>query len=157
MQSIMIKLVALSLVASLGGPVTAQDRAVPYWATIRAEELNMRVGPSADFPVAWVYRRPGLPVKVLRLQEGWRLIEDPAGTQGWVVARLLDPARGAIVIGDTLAPMRADPSPASELRWRLEPGVVGKLGTCDEGWCRMTVSEYRGWVKAERLWGDGEP
>jgi SH3-like domain-containing protein len=37
---------------------------VPYWAALRAGEVNMRVGPSEDFPIEWVYRRQGLPVKV---------------------------------------------------------------------------------------------
>jgi hypothetical protein len=58
-------------------PAAAQDRAVPYWAALRAGEVNMRVGPSEDFPIEWVYRRQGLPVKVLRVMQGWRLVEDP--------------------------------------------------------------------------------
>ena len=33
--------------------------------------------------------------------------EDPDGERGWIVARLLNPKRGAIVIGDGLAEMRA--------------------------------------------------
>ncbi|WP_216074561.1 SH3 domain-containing protein, partial [Acinetobacter baumannii] len=51
---------------------------------MRAKEVNMRVGPSPEFRIAWVYRRPGLPLKVLRMREGWRLVEDPDGARGWV-------------------------------------------------------------------------
>ncbi|HBQ91577.1 MAG TPA: hypothetical protein DD795_00955, partial [Erythrobacter sp.] len=108
--------------AGLAAPLQAQDRETPYWATIRASVLNMRVGPSADYKIDWVYRLPGLPVKVLRLMEGWRLIEDPDGAQGWVVARLLSPDRGAIVIGDGLAELRDGPSHDAMLKWRVEPG-----------------------------------
>lgn len=152
-------LLPLIIVAASPLPAAAQsqDREVPYWATIRASELNMRAGPSEDYPVQWVYRRPGLPVKVLRLKDGWRLIEDPDGEKGWVVARLLSPDIGAIVKGDEPAPMRADPEPSSALRWRLEPGVVGRLGNCDEGWCRFDVDGHIGWVPAARLWGAGDP
>ena len=50
-----------------------------------------------------------LPVKVVRVMEGW-LIEDPDGARGWVVARLLSPERGAIVIGEGLAELRDGPS-----------------------------------------------
>ena len=57
----------LLLLAVPFAPLAAQDRDVPYWATLRASEVNMRVGPSEDFPIAWVYRRAGLPVKVLRV------------------------------------------------------------------------------------------
>lgn len=145
------------LVIGLGAPASAQDREVPYWATIRASVLNLRVGPSADYKVDWVYRRPGLPVKVLRLMEGWRLIEDPDGAQGWVVARLLSPERGAIVIGEGLVAMRAGASDDADLKWQLEPGVVGALGECDDGWCEFAVENRSGYVLESRLWGVGEP
>jgi hypothetical protein len=69
-------LVVLLFVAA---PLFAQDREVPYWASIKAEKLNLRAGPGRDFPVQWVYRRPGLPLKVIRVHEGWRLVRDPAG------------------------------------------------------------------------------
>ena len=46
----------------LAAPAGAQEREVPYWASLRVDEVNMRVGPSEDFPISWVYRREGLPV-----------------------------------------------------------------------------------------------
>ena len=138
-------------------PAAAQDREVPYWATLRAEHVNMRVGPSEAYPIEWVYRRAGLPVKVVRVMQGWRLVEDPDGERGWIVARLLDPDRGAIVVGEGLAEMRASPEADAAVRWRAEPGVVGALGDCQEGWCEFDVGGREGWVDAERLWGAGEP
>ena len=141
----------------LAGPGHAQDREVPYWASIRASVLNMRVGPSADYKIDWVYRRPGLPVKVLRLMEGWRLIEDPDGARGWVVARLLSPERAAIVIGEGVADMRADGNDGATLKWRVEPGVVGVLGDCADEWCEFAIGNRQGFVRESRLWGAGEP
>ena len=141
----------------LASTVQAQDRDVPYWATIRASELNMRVGPSADSRIDWVYHRPGLPVKVVRLMEGWRLIEDPDGARGWVVARLLSPDRGAIVIGDASTELRDGASSGSDIKWRVEPGVVGVLGDCDDGWCEFSIGDRRGYILASRLWGAGPP
>lgn len=152
----MTRYLTLAIVAltALATPVLAQDREVPYWATVRAEVLNMRVGPSEDYKVEWVYRRKGLPVKVVRVMEGWRLIEDPDGDQGWVVARLLSPDRGAIVTGEGEASMRAGPSASADMKWRLEPGVVGVLGDCGDGWCEFAVGSRKGWVSQDRLWGD---
>jgi len=138
-------------------PASAQDRETPYWASMRAEEVNMRVGPSEEYKIEWVYRRQQLPVKVIRVKEGWRLIRDPDGVQGWVVGRLLNPERTAIVIGESLAPMREASSEASRLLWNLEPGVIGKLGDCGEGWCRLDVGGHKGWVRQAQLWGAGEP
>jgi len=141
----------------ISAPAAAQDREVPYWATLRAEEVNMRVGPSEAFPIEWVYRRQGLPVKVVRVMQGWRLVEDPDGERGWMISRLLDPDRGAIIVGDGLAKMRAAPKDGAQVRWRAEPGVVGELGDCDDGWCEFDVKGRKGWVRAARLWGAGDP
>lgn len=155
-----MRLPILSLILStalIATSAAAQEREVPYWASIRASELNMRVGPSADFKIAWVYHRKGLPVKVVRVMEGWRLIEDPDGERGWVVARLLDPDRGAVVIGQELAAIRDEPNGTSALRWNAEPGVVGKLGDCETGWCEIDVQGRKGWIREDRLWGVGEP
>jgi SH3-like domain-containing protein len=152
----MRRLLPFALIA-VSAPVLAQDRDVPYWATLRAEEVNMRVGPSEAYPIEWVYRRPGLPVKVVRVNQGWRLVEDPDGERGWIVARLLDPDRGAIVVGEGLAEMRAGPEAGANVLWRAEPGVVGELGDCEAGWCELDVAGREGWVRAERLWGAGEP
>lgn len=155
-QMFMRLLLFLTLLGIAGG-ARAQDREVPYWATIRASELNMRVGPSADYKVAWVYNRPGLPVKVVRVMEGWRLIQDPDGAQGWVVARLLSPDRGVMVVGNGLAELRSDPAVNARLKWRVEPGVIGQLRDCRRGWCEIEVDRRAGWIRQDRLWGAGEP
>lgn len=151
--------IAFILSLAAASPACAQDREVPYWATIRgsATELNMRVGPSADYPISWVYKRPGLPVKVIRVHESWRLVQDPSGTKGWVASRLLSPDRGAIVTGGRPAPMRDGPSGSAAVKWFIEAGVVGKLGDCMAGWCEFSVRAHNGWIEQKRLWGAGEP
>lgn len=150
-------LLVAGLFAMISLPAQAQDREVPYWASIRADVLNMRVGPSQDYRIEWVYKRKGLPMKVVRVMEGWRLVQDPDGAQGWVVARLLNPQRSAIVIGEGVAAIRAEADGASALKWNVEPGVVGYLGKCDNGFCEFDAAGHKGWVKADRLWGAGEP
>jgi len=137
----------------VSAPLSAQDRTLPYWASLRYEKVNMRVGPSAEYPVTWVYLRQGLPVKVVRVREGWRLVEDHEGTQGWVASSQLDPARGGLVIGSGLAEVRAEPSTAAAVKWRAEPGVVAKLKACRTGWCEVDIAGRKGWISAARLWG----
>ena len=147
----------LSLTWGLASLANAQGRETPYWASMRADEVNMRVGPSADYRIEWVYKRKGLPVKVVRLREGWRLIEDSDGAQGWVVSRLLTPERGALVIGDGVAAMRAEPRSSGALKWKVESGAVGLLGQCEQGWCEVTIAGHKGWINSGRLWGDEAP
>jgi len=135
----------------------AQDDETPYWASLSASEVYMRVGPSVDYRIEWVYRRQGLPVRVVRVLEGWLLVQDPDGAQGWISRGLLSRTRGALVIGETTAPLFERPDNSSMLRWRLEPGVVGKLGECRQGWCELDVDGRTGFIEASHLWGAGEP
>lgn len=138
-------------------PAHGQDNAVPYWASIRAAEVNMRVGPGEDYRILWVYRRPHLPLRVLRIKEGWRLVEDPDGARGWVLARFLTRERAGMVRGKDPAAMREAGTGDARLLWRLAPGVVGVLGDCANGWCKLHVGPREGFVEQARLWGAGEP
>jgi SH3-like domain-containing protein len=147
----------LALAALAAAPAASKGREVPFWATLRSGEVNMRVGPSRDFPISWVYKRAGLPVKVVRINQGWRFIEDPDGTRGWVLASLLKLERGAVVRGSGKAELRADPDADAQVLWRAEPGVVGTLGKCESGWCKFAVGPRSGWIRDERVWGAGEP
>ena len=150
-------LTTAALLAATSIPAAAQDREVPYWASLKSEEVNMRVGPSRDFEIEWVYKRKGMPLKVVRVVDGWRLVRDPDGEEGWVASSLLTLAPQAMVTGEEWAAMRADPADNGTLKWNAEPGVVGALGKCDAGWCEFDVEGRTGWVKQDRLWGAGEP
>ncbi len=147
----------LAIALLFAAPLSAQEREVPYWASIKTEKLNLRAGPGRDYPVRWVYHRAGLPLKVIRVHEGWRLVRDPAGDEGWVTANLLSKDRSGLVIGEGLAAIRADASDSAKLKWNAEPGVVGKIDDCEDGWCRIDVAGRKGFMRAGRLWGAQEP
>ena len=146
---------AAVLMASVG-PAAAQsqpDVEVPYWASISVDKARMRKGPSPDVPVMWEYRRKDLPVRVVARHENWRKVEDPDGAQGWMAARLLSRTRTAIVTGD-IRPMREDASIAAAVAYRAEPGVVGRISDCKNGWCLLDVKGRKGWIQTDHIWGD---
>lgn len=146
-------LAALAAMVFMAAPGWAQDRLLPYWATLRYDEVNMRVGPSVEYPIVWVYKRKGLPVKVVRIREGWRLVEDHEGTQGWISQNQLDPGRGGMVTGSDIAEVRAAASTGAAVKWRAAPGVVARMKKCRAGWCEVDIAGRKGWMSAERLWG----
>ncbi len=157
MMLIRVALAGTILMLGLAAPVAAQEAKVPYWASIRASEVNMRVGPAEEYQIAWVYRRPQLPLKVLRVKDGWRLVQDPDGGKGWMNQRFLTRQRTGYVIGKEPAAMRQAGDGAARLLWRLAPGNVGLLGDCDAGWCQFETGKRKGFVEQARLWGAGEP
>jgi SH3-like domain-containing protein len=152
------RLLAVVALLSLAVPALAQDAAkTPYWATVRSEEVNMRVGPGEDYRITWVFKRPLLPLKVLRMKEGWRYVQDPSGAKGWVLGSLLSRKRGGYVQGSSPAEMRESAAGDSKLLWRLAPGVIGELSDCKNGWCGFAVGPRKGFVPQDRIWGAGEP
>ena len=146
-------------VALAAAPAQARsdDTQVPYWASLRANEVNMRVGPGEDYRINWVYHRLHLPVRVVRIVEGWRLVQDPDGASGWIMVRFLSHERTALVVGKAQADMHLAATADSRLLWKLDWGVVGVLGDCKQGWCHLDVAGRAGFVRQENLWGTGAP
>src|SRR5579872_6423416 len=83
-------------------PAFAAEKAsvLPFYASLRADKVNLHEGPGEKFPVDWVFMRKGLPVEVLRVYEGWWKVRDWQGTEGWVAQRLVSETRTIIVVGE---------------------------------------------------------
>ncbi len=149
-------LIAMMATFAVHGPALAAGDDPPFWVTVRFDEVRMRVGPSREYPIEWVYRRKGLPMQVLRAREGWLLVRDPDGAQGWIAESQLIRTRGVLIVGEGLATLRETPDAGGGVRWRAQPGVVGELGECTDGWCEINITGRKGWIEASRLWGDEE-
>lgn len=146
---------SLALVASV--PARAEDDGgIPYWVSLRKQPANLRVGPGREYRISWVYVRPGIPLKVLRVMGGWRLIEDPAGARGWMLAQFLTRTRTGMVKGGEAA-VRENKDGTGKLMWRAAPGVVAKLDDCESGWCKADIDGRKGYIEADKVWGAGTP
>jgi SH3-like domain-containing protein len=129
------------------------ERKAPYWASISASKALMRTGPGRNYPATWLYLRPDLPIRVVETYPNWRKVKDPDGATGWMLQRLLSDARTGLVIGNETQPMHEEPREDSKVRFRAEPGVVGRLSKCDGHWCRFDVVGRQGYIREDRLWG----
>lgn len=133
-------------------PASAQQKP-PYWASITAGEARMRTGPGRQFPVAWEFRRAGLPVRVIATYPNWRKVRDPDGAEGWIQANLLSGERTALLRGSAIRTLRDAPSAAGKIIWRAEPGVIGRISECARGWCKIDIRGKIGFVETVHLWG----
>ena len=149
--------VVLAATLALGlavGPAAAQEeRRTPYWASISAGKAMMRTGPGQNYPATWLYVRADLPIRVVETYPGWRKVQDPEGTTGWMLQRLLSDARTGLVTGSEPRPMRTDPAENAKVRYLAEPGVVGRLSKCAGGWCLLDVRGRQGYIRAGHFWG----
>ncbi|WP_116091723.1 SH3 domain-containing protein [Sphingomonas crusticola] len=141
---------ALSLIVA--APAAAQERPLPYWASISAGQALMRTGPDRSYPALWLYKRRDLPIRVVQVMGPWRRVQEQDGSAGWMLASLLAARRTAVVIG-SLRPIRAEPSAGAPLLWQAEPGVVGRISKCDGQYCRIQIGEKTGFIEQAALWG----
>ena len=129
------------------------QRQPPYWASISAGRALMRTGPAQTYPATWLYIRPDLPIKVVGVMGDWRRVQDPDGTMGWMLVRLLSDQRSGIVRGQSPQPMHESASPTAPISYRAEPGVVGRVSDCADGWCLFDVGGRSGYIRVDALWG----
>jgi SH3-like domain-containing protein len=135
-------------------PPVPGARPTPYWASLSAGQARLRTGPGRNYPASWLYQRQGLPIRVIEVYPGWRKIRDPEGVEGWMITNLLSAQRTAMITGATVALLDSPRSGARTI-WRAQPGVVGRISRCADGWCRFDASGRAGYVEAAHLWGVG--
>ncbi|MDJ1014974.1 MAG: SH3 domain-containing protein [Paracoccaceae bacterium] len=136
--------------ASERGPVT--NLPMPRYVSLKAEEGNVRRGPSLSHRIDWVFKRRNMPLKITGEYGHWRRVQDRDGLGGWVHYSLLSGVRHVIVDGD-MTPMRVKPSAEAEVNAYAEAGVVARLEDCTLDWCRIEANRSKGWVRKSVLWG----
>ncbi|RFP04321.1 hypothetical protein BGC31_10015, partial [Komagataeibacter xylinus] len=114
---------ALAPVDNTKGSVTGLP--LPRFAAFRADEVNLRTGPGQRYPIDWVYHRRGLPVKIEREFDVWRLVEDSDGQKGWVHQATLVGTRTFVIPG---LPPQGDAQQAGQPTAR-ETDVIGRADT----------------------------
>lgn len=132
---------------------------LPRFVSLKADKVNVRRGPGWDHEIAWVFRRAGLPVEIIAEYGNWRQIRDSEGAVGWIYGSLLSGRRTALVSpwvrGEETRTfeLRASSSPSARVVARLGPAVLMDILSCDGTWCKVSMREYRGWIRQDKLWG----
>jgi SH3-like domain-containing protein len=160
---------ALALWCAGAGLVQAQDLTVansglpvPRFASLKSDKVQLHHGPGTEFPVAWVFRRAGLPVEITRETDAWSEVRDAEGTTGWVWSTALSRRRTVLVLPwqmkagqsqQETVPLRDDDSANASTIANVEAGVLASVIDCNGRWCRVSVGNFRGFVEQSKLWG----
>ncbi|MCL5777591.1 SH3 domain-containing protein [Limibaculum sp. FT325] len=132
------------------GPVTKLP--LPRYVSLRSNKINVRRGPGQIYRIDWVFRRAGLPVRIVDEYRDWRRIVDSDDAGGWVFHSLLS-GRRTVLITAPIAELHDEPTLASPVAARAEQGVVASLIECEPDWCEIETGEISGWVRKEAIWG----
>ena len=64
--------------------------------TLKNIEVNLRQGPSFEYPIKLVYKKKYLPVIIIDKSETWRQIKDFENNSGWIHISQLSKKKSAI-------------------------------------------------------------
>ena len=114
-------------------------------------KVNVRYGPSFDYPIKFIYKKKFLPVEIIDKKENFRRIIDQKKNSGWIHISQLQKVKSAITSNDIN--IFKKPSKFSEPIVRAKTGRLLLIKKCEKSWCKIETGKYSGWVEARNLWG----
>ena len=123
-----------------------------YFRTLRNDTVNLRQGPSFDYPIKIFYKKKFLPVLIQDSSSNFRKIRDHENNSGWIHISQLSKKKAAIVTDDDLLMFKRATIYSNPVAI-LKKGRLVKINKCKVGWCKVKSSEFKGWIKKDSLWG----
>ncbi len=123
-----------------------------YFLTLRNEKVNLRQGPSFEYPIKLFYKKKFLPVLIQEKYENFRKIRDHENNTGWIHISQLSKKKAALIITDNEL-LFSKSTVFSKPNVILKRGRLCKIKKCKKDWCKVEVEKFNGWVKKDSLWG----
>jgi len=123
-----------------------------YFSTLRYNNVNLRQGPSKDYPIKIFYKKKYLPVLVQDTSNNYRKVKDHENNTGWIHVSQLSKKKAALVLNDKVI-MFENSTIFSKPLAVLEKGRLCLIFKCKNDWCKIKVEKYLGWVEKKSLWG----
>tara|TARA_Y100000590_G_scaffold383749_1_gene454664 strand:+ start:2450 stop:2917 length:468 start_codon:yes stop_codon:yes gene_type:complete len=120
--------------------------------SLKNNEVNLRQGPSFEYPIKLVYKKKYLPVIILDKSETWRQIKDFENNSGWIHVSQLSKKKSAINKKDNSF-FYNRPTIYSKPIAMLEKGRLVLITKCKNVWCKISTGGFHGWIHKSSLWG----
>ena len=120
--------------------------------SLKKNKVNVRYGPSFEFPVKYIYKKINLPIKEIDKKENFRRIIDHKKNSGWIHVSQLKKINSAIVTVDKILFSR--PSVFSEPIAVIKKNRLLVVLKCEVDWCKVETDGFKGWVDKVNLWGN---
>ncbi len=119
--------------------------------SLKKNKVNVRYGPSFDFPIKYIYEKKDLPIKQIDRKENFRRIIDHKKNSGWIHISQLKKVNSVITLEEKI--MFKKSSIFSEPIAKIEKGRLLVIQKCENNWCKVKTKDFEGWVKKDNLWG----
>ena len=143
------------------------------WASLKYNKTYLRTGPSKDNKVIWVYKRKGLPIKILRKKNEWNEVLLPSRQKGWINSSQISKKRNVIIQNNkSLSDMALSKQKQitvtdknSKTIAYVQEGVIASLNKCKKDSCEIELkvkkekyffkNSYKlsGYIKKDFIWG----
>ena len=123
-----------------------------YFLTLRNDKVNLRQGPSFDYPIKIFYKKKFLPVLIQDKSDNFRKIRDHENNSGWIHISQLSKKKAAITIDDGLI-LFSDSTIYSNPIAIISKGRLVRIKKCNDEWCKIITGKFKGWLQKKSLWG----
>lgn len=120
--------------------------------TLKNNKVNLRKGPSFDYPIELIYKKKYLPVIIINKIETWRQIKDHQNNSGWIHISQLSKRKSAINIIENSIVYKK-PTIYSKPIVKLKTGRLVLIKKCKKNWCKISSGGFSGWILKNSLWG----
>jgi len=134
-------------------PIKSKADQNKEFLSLKNNKVNLRLGPSFEHPVKLIYKKKYLPVSIIDESETWRKIKDFENNSGWIHISQLSKKKTAINIKKNSILYKRS-TVFSKPIVRLEIGRLVLIKKCNIEWCKITSSDFVGWVFRGDLWGN---
>ena len=122
------------------------------FSTVNTNKAYLRAGPGKWYPIKWVLKIPGLPVKVLEENGGYKMVELYDGTQGWVASNLTSNKQNLLVIKDAFIFNKKD-YPIVKVKKYVVLNNLGCFNKKGNNYCEVKIEKFKGKIDIYKVWG----
>ena len=133
------------------GSVTNLD--LPRFVSLKSDDINLRVGPSVNYPIKLKYVQKNLPVEIIDEFDVWRKIIDHENNAGWVHKSLLKGDRFILILITNGNFKNIFNRPNGNIIGTIQNNNIVILESCIYKWCYISTNEIKGWVSKNNIWG----
>ena len=102
--------------------------------SLKNNEVNLRQGPSFEYPIKFIYKKKFLPIEVLDKSETWIKIKDFENNSGWIHISQVSKKKSAINKKNNSV-IYKKPTIFSKPVAKLEIGRLVLIKRCKVEWC----------------------
>jgi len=121
------------------------------FAMLKNSKVNVRYGPSLEYPIKYVYLKKNLPIKIIDKKENFRRIIDHKHNSGWIHSSQLKKSSSVILTENQF--IFTKPTKYSEPIAVAEKGKLILLKKCKRNWCKTSFEDISGWILFNKYWG----